>query len=447
MRRKTIIFLVLSLLTATGLRAERYVDLAAQFSIDLPDGWDVTKQGDIYVFRSESDVMTMSVLQAERGETFSPNDASRNLKKGDEGMEHIKVHRGWWMTFYKHYVTRTYEQNGQQIDEYYRIFPKTAYCFRTVHDEHSDAKLVIARSARPEPWDCWTQFKIMSLKLGLVLTLAFLLGWIAACWIAAFSTPMFRESPAFVILLILLWLAIPLLWWEGEQIMVAMYSIAALVFIPFFIYYLRHPGNSSNGGSPNRELLLMIANIDMNQPVNNYAASELVAMAKNYREGTNGFKKSKKEAFAHILGAARLGNVDAMIEVSILYRDGEGVRRNRNEACEWMINAAKRGSLPAVTWLASFAYFGYGRFKASNEDAIWILQWASYLGNPAAKGILAKTTETVDDPQTGKKVVRFKKMDDLSYYFMTEKEAKRDRFFGKAIEFVFDKADDLLKWI
>lgn len=485
---KRFIFLLFCMATMMYAHAEVYKDLAAQFSVDIPEGWSISKQGDIYVFSNGEDRMMMSIMNAERGTTYSTNGAYFNLKKGEEGMENVKAHRGMWMTLYLHYVTRSYEQNGQRINEYYRIFPKTAFCFRTLDSENNEAKLAIARTVRLEPWNFWTQCKIMWLKLGFTLTLLLLIAWCVSGLFAAFLVSLFKEGPILTIVGMLLWLSIPLFWWDGWAMMGVMYGLTIAVFIPCMMKEVRkepdsvsHSSSDEEGYdyvSPNRDILAPIL-ADNDKMPNNYVCANKVREALDYQEGTNGRKKSAKKAFKCMLEAAQQGNVEAMIHVSYMYRDGVGVKRNRNEACEWMIKAAHSGSVPAILGLSAFTFFGYGRCITSHRDTISLLLKAKELGSPIAKKILEETTETVYRPTKAshlrlqalrkmmeekqfkpelieqlleseqtklpyESILKFKKSDELPYYFMTEKERKHDKRVGNVIEFVLDKLDDII---
>ena len=487
MKRNKVLFILLCLLAAIPLWAERYVEPNACFSIDLPEGWSVAKQGEMYIFSSENDVMTMSIMQAGRGESFSPNDAYTNLRKGEEGMQNVKAHRGMWLTFYRHYVTRTYEQNGQQISEYYRIFPKKAFFFRTLNNENNEAKLAIARSARIEPWNFWTQFVITGFKAGWLLTLIGIFLWIGVSVLGGWFISQIKDGPIFVIGVTLLWLAIPLLWIDGEQIMITLYVIAAISAIAIIIYEIRKPKEEPKSElereyahvSLNEDLLQPLAAFTTEPALNIYAANNLLQKAYDYQEGRNGVRKNEKTAFEYMLQAAQAGNVIAMVSVSLMYRDGDGVKRDRTQASEWAYKAAKAGSCRAIGYLSSFTYFGYGIFKTCHEDSIWLLQKAKQMGDEPSAKVLDATTETITRPtfhsalqlkmmrgvlekQNQKPemielllekkakelpqetIVRFKKMDNLYRYFMTEKERKKDERVSKALDLVTDKLDDVI---
>jgi hypothetical protein len=88
----------------------------------------------------------------------------------------------------------------------------------------------------------------------------------------------------------------------------------------------------------------------------------------------------KKRAFSAFLAAAKLGNVEAQVNLANLYDSGEGVRRNIRAAKYWYRRAVRNGSAEGAYNL-SITYENLGQ---SRWQHYW-LRVASQLGDKDAR--------------------------------------------------------------
>jgi TPR repeat protein len=89
-----------------------------------------------------------------------------------------------------------------------------------------------------------------------------------------------------------------------------------------------------------------------------------------YKNGENGVRPDRKNAFSSFSIAAEAGFVPAIIETALALRDGRGVDMNRKHAVELLEIAAARGSSDAMYWLGEMYQLDIIDRDLSYDDAM-----------------------------------------------------------------------------
>jgi TPR repeat protein len=95
-------------------------------------------------------------------------------------------------------------------------------------------------------------------------------------------------------------------------------------------------------------------------------------------------QKHYPEALAHFQKAAKLGNVNAQLNIAAMYERGRGVERDMDKAAYWYRLAAANGDTDAQCILGSMYHLGRGVEKNDTQAIKW-LQLAATQGSSRAQ--------------------------------------------------------------
>ncbi|MEP3475776.1 MAG: caspase family protein [Hyphomicrobiales bacterium] len=134
--------------------------------------------------------------------------------------------------------------------------------------------------------------------------------------------------------------------------------------------------------------------VDLSTPKKSHEpAEDLYLRAKNYQNGTGGFKKDMKKALSIYMQAANQGHAKSMTDVGWMNENGFGTPRNYHVALEWYQKAADKGESMAMNNLG-WMYTNGTAVEKNYTKAIHYYKKAIALGEPLSMTNLGWMYET-----------------------------------------------------
>ena len=106
------------------------------------------------------------------------------------------------------------------------------------------------------------------------------------------------------------------------------------------------------------------------------------------RAQSSGQAGARKKTIDDLKEIAYAGNVEAQVQLGVIYLTGDGVPRNDEEAAKWLRKAADQDNPMAERYLAEMYFKGRG-VTADNEQAARLLQMAADQGDAESEHNLA----------------------------------------------------------
>ncbi len=101
------------------------------------------------------------------------------------------------------------------------------------------------------------------------------------------------------------------------------------------------------------------------------SASDICSLGYAYNNGTNGKTKNQEKALKYYRIAADKGNAQAMANLGIMYKKGEGVTKDYTEALKWLRKAADQNNSTGQCALGEMYQNGYGVTQDNYEALKW----------------------------------------------------------------------------
>src|SRR6266571_6010093 len=116
---------------------------------------------------------------------------------------------------------------------------------------------------------------------------------------------------------------------------------------------------------------------------------------------------ARKRAIADLKEVAYAGNVNAQVQLGVIYLTGDGVRKDDAEAVKWLRKAADQDNPVAERFLAEMYFKGRG-VPADNAEAAKWLRLAAEQGDPQSQHNLAVLyTQGLGVPRNLKEAVKW----------------------------------------